>query len=886
MLLQAPTAPAVPWIRLGLPGCIFRMNRTPRCRSLLLALVKVLGLLTLMVASIGSPAQDTAPPLVLSRAVRSREFLPVVGMRAGLFGDESGQFEAWVYPLKILRDFHLLFHVDSRVLPAETLARTVFVRPESCTILYASDTFQVRETLFVPVHEPGAVIVLDVETKEPLEIEASFQRDFQLEWPAALGGTYLNWNSSLHAFDLGEEQKKYVALVGSPTATLERKEYLSNDSGSSENSFLLGTTGEGKDRKVIVLAGSTNGEAEAEETYHRLSSGYEDLLKTSADYYQQYLDRTVSVRLPDERLQQGYDWARVSMIQGMVTSPYLGTGLVAGYKTSGFTQRPGFAWFFGRDSLWTSFALNAEGDFADTRTALDFLSHYQRADGKVEHEISQTASLVHWFKDYPYAYASADATPLYVVAMNDYVVQSGDVAFAREKWDSLWRAYEFLKSTYGPAGLPKNFGVGHGWVEGGPLLPVQTELYQSASGAEALNALSNLARLTGKDDLSKQLAQEFDRQKQLVEQEFWSPEKKIYAFALDKDSQRVDVPSVLATVPMWFGLLNEQNAEEMISQLADSDQETDWGMRIISSREPRYNPGGYHFGSVWPLFTGWASVGEYRYHRALPAYLNLRANALMALDGSLGHITEVLSGDYYQQLSTASPHQIWSAAMVVSPLLRGMFGMSSDAEAHRLQFSPHLPAEWKSFELRNVRVGNVMLDLKYGRTPDSVSLEVGRTGSGDCAVDFAPALSPRAQVVGAEINGRPVAIHIERNAQDQHVLVHFPVYGGPNMLRLRIRNDFELGFTPELPLKGEESTGLRILAETWSPNNKDMKVEISGIAGKQYAMSVWNPSEIQSVDGAVLVKADNGRGELQVKLAAHGTTGYVHGTVAIHFLAK
>src|SRR3984885_8425815 len=70
--------------------------------------------------------------------------------------------------------------------------------------------------------------------------------------------------------------------------------------------------------------------------------------------------------------------------------------------------------------------------------------------------------------------------------------------------------------------------------------------------------------------------------------------------------------------------------------------------------------GGYHYGSVWPLFTGWASVGEYRYHREFPAYSNLRANALLALDGSLGHVTEVLSGDYYQPLSTSSPHQIWS----------------------------------------------------------------------------------------------------------------------------------------------------------------------------------------------------------------------------------
>ena len=144
---------------------------------------------------------------------RPWEFLSAVGTRAGMFGNEAGTFEAWVYPLKILRDLHLVVHVEGRALPAESLARTVSVLPEACSILYAGDTFQVREVFFVPVHEPGAVILIEVETAHPLEVEAVFQRDFQLEWPAALGGTYLNWDPNLHAFALGEEQKKFAALV-------------------------------------------------------------------------------------------------------------------------------------------------------------------------------------------------------------------------------------------------------------------------------------------------------------------------------------------------------------------------------------------------------------------------------------------------------------------------------------------------------------------------------------------------------------------------------------------------------------------------------------------------------------------------------------------------
>ena len=150
-----------------------------------------------------------------------------------------------------------------------------------------------------------------------------------------------------------------------------------------------------------AIAASVAGRDEAEKTYEHLTTSYADLLRDSADYYRNYLSHTVKVELPDAAMQQAYDWARISMIQGLVTNPYLGTGLVAGYRTSGASQRPGFAWFFGRDSLWTSFALNAAGDYGTTRTAIEFIGKYQRDDGKIPHEIAQGASFVSWFKDFP-----------------------------------------------------------------------------------------------------------------------------------------------------------------------------------------------------------------------------------------------------------------------------------------------------------------------------------------------------------------------------------------------------------------------------------------------------------------------------------------------------
>jgi glycogen debranching enzyme len=813
--------------------------------------------------------------LELSRPVRPWEFVSATGTRAALLGNEQGTLEAWVYPLKILSNFHLRFHVDGAAQPAETLARTLIVRPESTTIVYVGDNYSVRETLFVPVHEPGAIIAFEVDTTKHLEIEAVFVRDFQLEWPGNIGNPDEGWDTALHAFHFADEGGKFEALVGSPSASVTSEEYASNYFSSRENSFLLGPTEKGtdKDTKIIAIAASFTGHAALTTLYDRLSKEYVALRSDSAAYYRDYLSNTVNLRLPDAQIESAYDWARVSMLQGVVDNPFLGKGLIAGFDTSHGDYRPGFDWFFGRDAEWTSLALDAAGDFSNARSALEFLSKYQRSDGKITHEISQSASFLPWFKT-EFAYASADATPLFIIAVNDYVKRSGDIEFAREHWDNLWRAHGFLQSTYDAQGFAKNVGVGHGWIEGGPLYPVQTEIYQASLGVEALGALSHLARLLEKEDIAHQLAEAHDRQRPLLDKTFWSPDKNIYAYARDLQGNHVDVASVLTAVPMWFRQLDSDHAEKMIQTLAQPDHQTDWGMRILSSRDSKYDPGGYHFGTVWPLFTGWASVAEYRYHRPLPAYTNLRANALLALDGSLGHVAEVLSGNYYQTLATGSPHQIWSAAMVVSPLLSGLLGIETDAANCHLVFAPHVPADWSSFSVDRVRVGAETVNFDYQRTPDNIRLEVQSTAAKpgakpsakQCSLEFSPAVSLHARIKQVRLNGRAQQFHLETHSSDQHVSIELPIDGTRNIVEINMEGNFELGWSSTLPPLGDTSHGLRVLSKSWTPAKDTLTLLLSGAAGESYDFWAWNASQISSVDGAQIDKVTDQPTDRPVKV--------------------
>jgi glycogen debranching enzyme len=860
--------------------------RTSRARFRAATIFRRIAILTgLVVACSQAFATRGADELELNRTSRPWESISALGQRAALFGNESGRLEAWVYPLKILRNFQLRFITAGYALPGAAVSRTVTVRPASTTILYVGDTFTARETLFVPIHEQGAVITVDVSTSQPMEVEAVFERDFQLMWPAAIGGSYSAWDYTLHAFSFADDLNRYSAFVGSPDATDPMLDYESNSAEPTESSFRLGTFKAGRESKSIFIAGSVKGHDDAFQTYQRLVADHGDLLREAEKYYTAYLDRTVAVELPDKDLQRAYDWSRISVVQGLVENPTVGTGLVAGYRAAGSALRPGFAWFFGRDSMWSSLALNSDGDFATARTALEFLLKYQRADGKIPHEVVQTADVVPWFQEYPYAYGSADATPLLLITANDYVTQSGDMEFAKQNWAKLWKAYEFLVSTNTADGFAQNRGVGHGWIEGGPLHPADVEFYQAGLGVEAADSMANLARATGNADAAKQCAERFKTQKEKLNVAFWSDESKYFAFSLNQAGQRSGPLTSLAEVPMWFHLLDEEKAEETIDQLSDAEYETDWGIRLLSAKDKNYGPSGYHFGSVWPLFTGWASVGDYQYHRALGGYANLRANAGLALDGSLGHTTEVLSGDNYTALEGGTSDQIWSAAMIVSPLLRGMFGLETDAIHGTILFAPHVPADWNAFAIRNVPVALDRVDFAYRRDGDSIELKAEVHGDAPVTLDFSPAMSARAEITGAELNGRATPFHVTTTAEDQHVLVRAELKPGANLIRLRAANNFGLVVPYIAPETGDASRNLRVVSEQWSVAHDQLTLNVQGIPGRAYELGVTGADEVLSIDGGVLQKNDDDRASIRLEIpnGAAAADTYVDAHVVIHF---
>jgi hypothetical protein len=129
------------------------------------------------------------------------------------------------------------------------------------------------------------------------------------------------------------------------------------------------------------------------------------------------------------------------------------------------------------------------------------------------------------------------------------------------------------------------------------------------------------------------------------------------------------------------------------------------------------------------------------------------------------------------------------------------------------------------------------------------------------------------------MNGRPLPFNILPNAEDQHVSMRFPVLGGATSVVIRVKNDFGLTLSNQLPALGSTSRGLRVISNSWNPASTQLTVEVSGVPGMGYELGVWNPGQISSVVGAVLTK----QGNIRIEMPAGKDGDYVHHTFLIHF---
>jgi glycogen debranching enzyme len=681
--------------------------------------------------SIPAPPFATDGPVIRAHAEPQKPFT-VAGERGVLVGQQDGTFEAWVLPVKLLSHLTIEANIEGYTVPIDVNQQVaqIEVRPDRTILTYSHIGFTVRQIMFSPnqaLAGTGPVVLFEFDCVRRTDFTLRFTPDLRMMWPArnegvpnavwvagADGGYYV-----LHSDypDLAGA----VALPGAKPGILAPYQERPQVHPVEFKLHIDPARDHGRLFPLLMAVGQTAAtatNAALGNTLAQLNAGLAASYLAHATEYKKLLANTTSISTPDKALDEAFQWGVISIeqLRAHVPSPRADaapeTALVAGYYASGDSARPGFGWFFGRDALYTLYAVNGYGDFALSKAELEFLIARQRADGKIMHEYSQTAGFIDW-KAFPYMYAAADATPLFLMAVADYVHASGDVAFLTANREAVEKAWTF-ETTHDSDGDGIYDNVqGTGWVESWPGGLPHQEVYLALLDQQASAAMAQLETLLQNPEKAAAASQRAGLLAKTIEAEYHDTSKSCYAFSRNADGSLDRATTVYPAIAWWSGKPELAHGDECLKQFAAHTLQTDWGLRDVSTDEKFYDGMSYHQGSVWPLFTGWAALAEYRGGQPLAGYQMLMENANLTRAQDLGADTELLSGDFFVPFGRSTSHQLWSSAMVITPVLRGLFGIEIDAQKKTITVNPHLPAGWEHAEIFDLQIPGGVTSLYF-----------------------------------------------------------------------------------------------------------------------------------------------------------------------------
>jgi glycogen debranching enzyme len=716
--------------------------------------------------SVPAIAWDTSGPVIRAHAESEKPFT-VAGERGVVLGQQNGIFEAWALPVKVLSHMTVEADIEGYTVPIDVnqQAAEVEVRPDRTIITYSHIGFTVRQIMFSPSDVPagtGPLVVYEFDCVHPTEFIFRFTPELKWMWPERNEGVpSAEWVAGPNAAPTAKQPGPSGSISGEPLPNhgyyVLHSDYPDLGAGITIPGAQPGILAPYQERPqvhpvelhvhidpahdkgrlfpLLMAVGMNNAAATNQALGKRLEQMNDSIAeryKAHDKSYTKLLANSVSIDTPDKKLNEAFQWAVVSIEQLKAKAlPDNETALVAGYYASADSARPGFGWFFGRDSLYTLYAVNGYGDFALSKSELEFLIKRQRDDGKIMHEYSQTAAFVDW-KQFPYEYAAADSTPLFLMAVADYVKASGDVAFLTAHRDAIEKAWAFETD---PAHDTDHDGIyensqGTGWVESWPGGMPHQEIYLALLDQQASSAFGYIERLLKDSERASAAQARADKLAKTINSEYWDPQKNCYAFSHNPDGSQDKTSTVYPALAWWDpagGKSIIAQPKGCLSQFAEAKLNTDWGLRDVANDEKVYDGMSYHQGSVWPLFTGWAAMAEYRGGQPLAGYQLLMENANLTTAQDLGSVTELLSGDFFVPFGRSTSHQLWSSAMVITPILRGMFGVSVDAETKTITVNPHLPADWDRAEVMNIELPGEKTSLYFEKRADRLEIYMSPT---------------------------------------------------------------------------------------------------------------------------------------------------------------
>ncbi len=835
-------------------------------------------------------------PMTLVKRYASADFFDVAGERLLSMGPESGGIEEiWAHPFMALRDYKVgvIFGYRDTVYWLNDERPEIEVRPEGFIRTYRFPRAYIKEVIANDPESPEGVIHYEYRGVYEARLIVQFSTRLRLMWPYpdfVTGSINYFADTVRHTVIFRDKTQDLCVVAGSNTSPVQclAGQYSGFRYDKSSKSFSGIATSDFLASGLMIFpmkmnsnldfvyAASNEGLKATSETFGRALNDPQGILLRSRKHVRDLLDNKMMITTPDPDFNLGYRWAMLATDRFLVRTPGMGRSLVAGYSTtrSGWdgaqkiSGRPGYGWYFGRDGQWSGMALLDYGDYRAVKDELEFYQKYQDLSGKIFHEAT-TSGVIH--------YDAADATPLYIVLAGKYFRYTNDTAFIRMSWPHIRQAIDFCFSTDTDHDhLIENTNVGHGWVEGGELYGSHATLYMQGCWSAALEEAHTMASA-----LFLPVADKYEREsalvKSIINTDFWDSKTQFFSYGMNRNGSFRTEPTVLPAVPLYFRIAARDKAQKVLDQYEGNAFSTNWGTRIIRDDSPLFNPRGYHYGSVWPLFTGWTSLAEFAYENYSQGYTHLMDNLDIYKHWGLGFVEEVLNGAEYRP-SGVCPHQCWSETMVLQPAIEGLLGIDVNAHERKITLSPHFPADWDSVTIENIRCGDKLFDLKMKRSKDKYVFVFHPRNDGRIDIEFLPSFPCGTSFSLMTLNGITIPFSSFRDSKGSSILVSMP-FSTDAVLEMSYTGGISVLPVVNDPKPGYPAAGLRIISADLIGNTYFIQAE--NIPGTSSDLNIYCNGMIPgNIKNGKLVRSDGKILMVHVNFD-QGQSGYVRKTVAI-----
>jgi glycogen debranching enzyme len=440
-----------------------------------------------------------------------------------------------------------------------------------------------------------------------------------------------------------------------------------------------------------------------------LSGDFADVRRAKAVELDGWLADTPTLETADPGLARTYH-ASLTDLAALRLQPDLGEP--ATLPAAGL---PWFMALFGRDSLIASFqALPYLPTLAAAtlrvlaaRQAVIRDDFHEQEPGKILHELRLGELTATGARPHSPYYGTADATPLFVVLLDEYHRWTGDDDLVRELEPNARAALAWMEDGGDADGdgyveyARRNRTTGlvnqcwkdswdsiqnaDGALARGPIATCEIQGYVF----DARRRAARLARdVWGDPAFADRLEVLAAQLRTRFREDFWMPDRQAHALALDGDKRQVDSLTSNIGHLLWSGIAGRDEAAATAARLVDGPLYSGWGVRTLGTGEAGYNPLGYHTGTVWPHENSLIAAGLARYgHHEAAA--TIACSILSAAPHFEHRLPEVFAG-YPASLTsvpvafpTASRPQAWAAGaplMLLTTLL-GLEPGASEASA-------------------------------------------------------------------------------------------------------------------------------------------------------------------------------------------------------------